>query len=136
MKHFIYLLLFLTACESSNIDNEKKVERPEVESKKAEVMAIHDFAMEKMGEMVKLKAALKEKKIDSTQTKVINQAIQDLEDADKLMWDWMHGYKAQIVDTSSTEIALEYLVDQKIKVDIVNIKIKESLKNGYELLEK
>ena len=115
--------------------NEKRVV---VETEKEKVMSIHDIAMEKMGEMVKLKTALKEKilVIDSTQIDVYRKAIQDLEDADKIMWDWMHGYKAQIVDTSSVEVSLEYLKDQKIKVDIVAEKIESSLKHGYELLEK
>lgn len=145
MKYFIYLTLFLTACnqpteKESNITSEEIIDpaRKEIITKTKEVMEVHDFAMEKMSEMMQLKKALSKSKleVDSSKQIIFNKAIQDLEDADKIMWDWMHGYKAQIVDTSSIEIALKYLEEQKDKVDIVDLKIKESLKNGYEILEK
>ena len=147
MKQLFYLLFFLTACNpSKNEEFTSKQEkssilidstRIEVINKTKEVMDVHDFAMEKMGEMVKLKKALSDKKsiLDSSQLIVCNQAIKDLEDADKIMWDWMHGYKATIVDTSSIDVALSYLADQKVKVDLVDFKIKKSLKNGYNFLE-
>ena len=147
MKQLFYLLFFLTACNpSKNEEFTSKQEkssilidstRIEVINKTKEVMDVHDFAMEKMGEMVKLKKSLQVLKTttDTSQHKLINKTILDLEDADKIMWDWMHGYKTAIVDTSSIEVALEYLADQKIKVDIVDFKIKESVNNGYELIE-
>lgn len=141
MKYFIYILVFLTACNASIQETSKpemSSERMAVESEKEKVMEIHDVAMEKMGEMLKLKTSLKGKisSLDSSEIDAYRKAIEDLEDADKTMWDWMHGYKAQIVDSSSTEIALEYLKKQKVSVDIVAEKIESSLKNGYELLEK
>ena len=50
------------------------------------------------------------------------------------MWDWMHNYHAEIVDTSKVEKALIYLKDQYNSVKIVEEKINESLKNGKKLL--
>ena len=68
---------------------------------------------------------------DSSQ---IKQAISDLEIADKIMWDWMHNYHHEIVDTSSIEKALEYLDLQYKDVKIVEEKINLSLENGEKLL--
>ena len=127
----IIATLLLTACNLPE-------DRSKVEEKKAIVMEGHDIAMAKMGEMAKLKKALKTKQasIDSTQKELYTIAIADLEYADKIMWDWMHGYKIPVADTSKVEIALKYLDEQGQKINIVASEIELSLKNGYELLEK
>jgi len=127
-KYFIIIALFLFSCSTTE-------NRTKVEEKTKKVMAIHDIAMEKMGDMAKLKKKLKVKSSqDSTQSEVLNNAIADLEDADKIMWNWMHNYHHEIVDTSNVENALKYLEDQYQSVKIVEQKINKSLKNGNALL--
>lgn len=124
----IVTMLFLFGCSTAE-------NRDVVQKKQAEVMVIHDIAMEKMGAMVTLKKELKEKlKSDSTNTENLQTAIKELEIADKVMWDWMHNYHQEIIDTSSVENAVNYLEDQFKDVKIVEEKINSSLKNGKDLL--
>lgn len=129
MYKFIFIVFaFLIACSLPKKDTK-------VESKKKEVMEIHDIAMDKMGEMMSIKKKLKSHQTeDSLQQIKINSAIKDLEAADKLMWDWMHNYHHEIVDTSKTDEALKYLDNQYKSVKIVEEKINSSIKNGKELL--
>lgn len=121
--------------EVTKDENKLDPARKEVEIKKAQVMEIHDIAMEKMGVMSQLKTELKIKLTDdSIQNISLNTSINELIGADKLMWDWMHGYKGTIVDTSTVEKAMEYLEMQHEKVLIVEEKINTSIKNGKSLL--
>ena len=109
--------------------------RDKVNAKKDEVMQIHDIAMEKMSDMAKLKKELKQQLAsDSTSSDSIVKAINNLDEADKIMWDWMHNYHHEIVDTSSIEEALKYLNQQYLDVKIVEEKINKSLQNGEKLL--
>ena len=127
-KFLIIISVFLFSCLTTE-------NRTKVEEKKKIVMDIHDIAMEKMGDMAKLKKSLKSKIVeDSTQTEKLTKAILNLENADKLMWDWMHNYHNETVDTSKVENALKYLDKQYQDVKIVEQKINKSLENGESLL--
>lgn len=121
-------MLFLFGCSTAE-------NRDAVQKKHSEVMEIHDIAMEKMGEMAKLKKELKSNlNSDSTNAEKLQIAIENLEIADKVMWDWMHNYHQEIVDTSNVEAALKYLEKQYGDVKVVEEKINTSLKNGKDLL--
>lgn len=127
-KILIILGFFLFSCTDAE-------NRSKVEEKKKSVMEIHDIAMEKMSDMVKLKSKLKSKlNTDTSNIDELKKVILDLEDADKLMWDWMHNYHSEIVDTSKIENAMHYLDEQYKSVKIVEEKINESIKNGEALL--
>ena len=143
MNKIILVILFFTilySCgkkDSNSVPNESSnnTERKVVEEKKEIVMRIHDEAMEKMGAMAQLKSELKSKiTSDSLNIDSLKQAILYLEEADKIMWDWMHNYHNEIVDTSSIPIALDYLKDQHQKVLIVEEKINSSLTYGKSFL--
>lgn len=112
---FLILPIFLiTACkEKSNLE--------------AEVIAIHDEVMPKMGDIHVAKKQLRklmgEGTSDSLKTEIL-ELISDLEKADEGMMDWMDKW-----DVPSEEPAMTaYLEKEKIKIT----KVKEDMLNSIE----
>lgn len=110
-------------------------ERSAVEEKKAEVMKIHDAAMERLGEMAQIKSELQtlRETADSLQLTHIDSAIMQLEDAHHRMFDWMHRYNGMYVDTAHADTVLRYLDEQMKEIKIVDEKINNSISNGKKL---
>lgn len=110
---------FTIACESGSKNELDKLE--------AEVMAVHDEIMPKMGDIMALKEGLAAnlKKTDSTSAnyRKIKQETDSLSylltDSDNGMMDWMDQYNADTLKAISAEDASKYLLDQKLKINIV-----------------
>lgn len=110
------------ACNS----NAKDSELAKLEEK---VMEVHDEVMPEIKHMTKLEKQLKEIDTEDVQEKEkIKAMIFDLVEADSLMWDWMHNYKLP-KDKSEAETTA-YLNDQLQKIQVVNTKMKSSIKNA------
>ena len=112
---FLILPIFLiTACkEKSNLE--------------AEVIAIHDEVMPKMGDIHVAKKQLRklmgEGTSDSLKTEIL-ELISDLEKADEGMMDWMDKWDVPTEEPAMTA----YLEKEKIKIT----KVKEDMLNSIE----
>lgn len=97
-------------------------------------MVIHDEAMLKMSDMMKLKRQLADKKnVASNDTLVLkyDQAIGELESADKYMMQWMRGYK----QPEPTAEGISYLENQYKLVQVVSQKIDSAIAKGQYMLQ-
>ncbi len=98
------------------------------------IMVIHDEAMLKMSDMMKLKRQLADKKkVEPNDTLVLtyDQAIGELESADKYMMQWMRGYKKP----EPTVEGITYLKNQYELVQVVGHKIDSAISRGQEILQ-
>ena len=139
MKKLGFILLIgLFACGASNEQHaehsEQKKLDPKVATKKAEVMEVHDVAMARMDEMRELKKQLTTLQEADTSNVQVAEAIAALEEANKAMFDWMHNYSNQFVDTSAVENAIPYLENQLESAQQMAEKINTSIENGKALL--
>jgi uncharacterized membrane protein YheB (UPF0754 family) len=96
-------------------------------------MEVHDEVMPEIKYMTKLEKQLKEIKTENAQEKEqIDMMIYNLVEADSLMWDWMHNYK--LPKDKSKEETTSYLNEQLKKIQVVNSKMKSSIKNAESKL--
>lgn len=133
MKKFILILVSLIftismACKEEESDQMKQV------------MAIHDEVMPKMGKIGSLVAQLR-KKIDSDQGgPVEKKAMEDLQDANASMMEWMQGFgdrfdSEEIINGKAlTEEKKQWLNEEEEKVKLVKEKINTSIANAEALL--
>lgn len=137
---FFLLSYFFISC---SVNEEKEREQ----AMKKEIMDIHDNLMPKMDDIMKLKSELKERKetlandtsiIDSTiHAKTIQQTdslIHALDNADESMMDWMRNYDALTEDMSHEE-NMEYLLEEKAKIEEVRLEMLSSIKEAQNVLE-
>ena len=130
------LLATLMACSSGD--------KAEIEKMEADVMAIHDEIMPKMGEIMELKAKLAEKlsKSDSTkaeylaQKKMSDSLTNMLTDADNSMMDWMEGYDSDSLKTLNKDGAKTYLSNQKSKIEAVKKLTQANIEAAKAYLQK
>jgi len=118
---FAVILLFSACKEKSNLE--------------AEVIAIHDEVMPKMGDMYKARKALREILIEIESDSVKNDVIKmisDLENADEGMMTWMHEWKVPDSDPEKTT----YLLEEKEKITKVKVDMLSSLENANKFIEK
>jgi hypothetical protein len=109
--------------------------------KRAEVMAIHDEVMPKLGQLKSFekKAAQRaavlaaKEPIDTLQIKQLEVLAKDLDQAYEGMFVWMRQYKLDEEGKSPEEIKL-YLDSQLTLVTKVNIAIKDALAKSDSLL--
>lgn len=111
-------LLLLTGCNSGSSEATQK------EELEANVMAIHDEAMAKMGDIYKLRRnfrslrdTLEAQQADTVTLQAIQQQIDELNQADEVMMVWMRNYKAP--DSLQHEQAMTYLQQELQKVERV-----------------
>lgn len=119
---FLFSILLFTACK----------EKVDLE---AEVIAIHDEVMPKMGDMHVARKQLRselEKTADETVKAKILKMIVDLEDADEGMMSWMNEWK---VPENEAE-KIDYLHKEKEKITKVKIDMLSSLKKAHDFLAK
>ncbi len=65
-----------------------------------EIITVHDRAMDKIGLMYELEIKLQTLATnDPARKKTFDQAISDLQNANKMMFDWMHQYQTLAVDS-------------------------------------
>ena len=130
----VLMLLTLSAC-SQNTDEKKEATGTldAVEKKRSEVMAVHDEIMPGMGTLMNLKKQLKEKaaamdsaqSIDQEQLVSIQVSIEQLEEADEAMMQWMRTYKDPADSVNENE-AIAYLELKEQEIHEVKEKMQES----------
>lgn len=104
-----------------------------------EVMDIHDAVMPKVHDIQKLSKQLEEKakeeNLNEGQKAEIQKTLQQLEAADKSMWDWMNGFKQPDPELSE-EKTMELLTIEKEKISKVSDLMLGSINAAQELLAK
>jgi hypothetical protein len=119
--------LFIFSCSSSSNDS------VDIPSLKAEVIAIHDEVMPKMGELRKVSKELRlAAEADSTKADWVETADQ-IAAANESMMVWMRGFEPNYEGTD--EEIVNYLQDQKVKVEKVRDDMNGSLAAGKALLD-
>ncbi|WP_266202337.1 hypothetical protein [Pontibacter kalidii] len=131
MKRYLILLVLplalFSACQSGDSGQEEK---EELETK---VLAIHDEAMARMGEIFKLRRSLRvtrdtleAQQADSTALLSLEREIDGLNKADEAMMQWMRQYKAP--DTLQHEQAMQYLQQELTKIERVQTIMDSTIK--------
>lgn len=120
-------VLFAVACSTPTKD---KVDIPAL---KAEVIAIHDEVMPKMGELRSVSKALTQAAIADTTKAEWAMVAEEISDANASMMTWMRGFEPNFEGTEEEIVA--YLQDQKQKVEQVKESMNSSLAKGKSLLE-
>lgn len=126
-------LIVITGCSGSKDKKEKEMQE--------EVMAIHDEIMPKMGRLERLSQKLDSvKKSLKSQDKASASKIVELEkkkqalsDAHKSMMQWMRNYERPS-DTMAHQDVMEYLQEEKKKIQDVKDKFKTSIQQAEETL--
>ncbi|WP_075349747.1 hypothetical protein [Algoriphagus marinus] len=139
MKYFrilpaFLLLLFFTSCEPSQVEQNKE--------KRAEVIAVHDEVMPKMGALKNMEKEVQAKieelemseNPDSTELENLKALAFDLNAAYEGMFVWMRQYSIEDDGKSPEEIKV-YLEEQMVKVNEVNADIKAALEKAEKVLK-
>lgn len=109
-----------------------------------EVIAIHDEIMPKMGDIMKYKKLLTQRvntlidegmEENAVTIEAVKKAVADLEVSHEEMMDWMHQFNPEFKDMTEKEI-MDYLNDQKTKIEQVGKTTSEALTNAEKLLNK
>lgn len=131
---FLLILFSITACKPNQQELNKL--------KRAEVIAVHDEVMPKLGQLKSLQKQA-ETKIDSLELSENPDNIQienlktiayELNSAYDGMFVWMRQYSSEDDQKSPEEVKV-YLEDQMTKVDVVNLDIKATLEKAEEALK-
>lgn len=130
MKNISFFLIlsaiFLFSCEDS-LQNER-------EQVFKEVMAIHDEMM-MMGKIRGAQSKLKKMmESDSTNVEKYQTAYDQLQVADDAMMDWMRQFKNPAQNTDAKE-AIEYLKDQKVKVQKMKEVMVENMDKARQVID-
>ncbi|RNI21821.1 hypothetical protein EFB08_21995 [Rufibacter latericius] len=101
-----------------------------------EVLALHDSAMAKMGVLYSRRKELtylKDSVVvqDSSAQKSLRGGISDLVRADERMMQWMRAYRSP--EGKAPQEALDYLQQEKIKIEEVRQAIAQSLQAADSL---
>ncbi|WP_017259233.1 hypothetical protein [Pedobacter arcticus] len=133
------LTFAFTAC-----NNHKKQQ----EDLQQSVIAVHDSVMMDMGALMEKKIAankmltqldsLKSKKTSLDTAKVrtdLTQVIKELASADDAMMTWMHNFNPDYTGKSHEEV-MDYLNDQKLKINAVDSAIKSIIFKSDSVISK
>ncbi|GAB3989188.1 hypothetical protein GCM10028807_13550 [Spirosoma daeguense] len=123
-----------------------------VKESENEVFAIHDEVMPKIDDIMKLRkmlnkhvATIDSLKASGSATTTLRsdeekaqatRLIQNLTVADSLMMNWMDRYNGDTLAKLSSDEALRYLADQKEQITDVKAKVKTSIEQATEFLQK
>lgn len=138
MKKYIIILTAIVFTISMSCKEETKLSSEPSQMKK--VMAIHDEVMPKMGKIGNMVGQLR-KKIDNDEGGAIEKkAMEDLQDANKSMMDWMQEFGNRFdydeinEKTALTKEKKQWLIEEEEKVKIVKEKINTSIANAEAIL--
>ena len=125
------LFVILMACQAG------KETKSEVETLKAEVMAVHDEVMPKMGELRNIRKALLLQAdsliaVDSARASLLKESAEEIAAANESMMNWMRAYNPDFEGTEEETKA--YLSAEKESVTQVKKAMEGSLDAGIELL--
>ena len=136
--NLIVLLLVAVSC------GEKKNTESKTEALRDKVMAIHDEVMPKLSDIMKLKKELNSK-IDelvaageadnAARIDELEKAVEDLENSHDGMMNWMREYNPDFEGMVQEEV-MDYLGDQKTKIENVSRATNSAINNAQELLSK
>ena len=107
-----------------------------VETLTKEVLEVHDKTMKQMGTMAKLRTRLKEEWKTANDTAAYYNAYEDLKQANEDMMDWMRNFKDPEEQDWPEEQKVEYLQEQKQKIDGVEEYIESSIEKAQKVLSK
>ena len=128
----VVILLGLTTSCIKNDKNEK-----EISALKIEILAMHDSLMLELPVIKKVSSRLNENIVDSIRevsaNKVFNEAIVQLDSADKAMWDWMHHFDISYQNKSDS-LELSYYKTQYKDLGRVQASIDSAIINGKRVL--
>ena len=140
----------LCAPPKNQEEQEEQVENGDVpveeRAKKAlydEVMEIHDAIMPRMDDIMKLKGDLREQldqlkeatdAVAAEKSKAMEEIVQQLEDADEGMMNWMRNFRP-LEDSTAYEEAIQYLEEQKKGIEEVKVKMEEAMEAAKNALE-
>ena len=147
MKNYI-LACFLTAAVACNnthnnestTENNSAIPQTASDSLYKAVLDGHDTGMAKMKEISGLQALVKQQRDSINNLKVkassniadYDTAYSDLEQAKKLMNDWMHDFEPDNAGTTEDE-KLGFYRKEKEKIDTVNARINSSIEKAKEI---
>ncbi|RIW17140.1 hypothetical protein D0X99_05145 [Algoriphagus lacus] len=128
------LLLIFQSCGSGQVEENTK--------KRAEIIAVHDEVMPKMGQLKSLEKSALQKveelsamdSVDSVQIEALKNLALDLDKAYEGMFVWMRQYETEDGDQTPEEIKA-YLDEQLILVMEVNKNMKTALSKADSLLK-
>ena len=140
MKKYFLVIAVLIFTLSIGCKTDKKASVESESNQMEQVMAIHDEVMPKMGKIGSLVAQLR-KKIDNDQGGAAEKkAMEDLQDANKSMMDWMQDFgkrfdSDEIINGKAlTDEKKKWLNEEEEKVKLVKEKINTSIANAEALL--
>lgn len=136
---FILMIAFFTSCNNDKAEQKKAQE---------EVMKGHDELMGQMDKIMNNKSMLnkleshldslkmKDPALDTTKLKSDIEALKaDLTTSDDAMMTWMNHFNPDYTGKKHQEV-MDYLKDQKIKIDSVKTLFDESLSKSDALISK
>lgn len=134
MKYLISIIFLALVAVGCSTNSEKNLQK----SLYDEVMLAHDEVMPEMGSLMKLTKQLKAKSDsieDKNDQEIVLQLIEDLELANESMMNWMRQFEPIEEGTPHGEV-IEYLTDQKEKIEKVKDDMLSSKENAEEYLLK
>jgi len=139
MRPFVILIisaLFIFSC------TEKKKESAQDQLMQS-VMAVHDVVMPKMGDIMKYKKQINEKieelkaageEANQDAISKLEQISNDLDDAHEKMMNWMHEFHRDFKGMTEEDV-INYLNDEKAKIEQVGQQTEKTLKKAIEALQ-
>ncbi|MBD3750648.1 MAG: hypothetical protein IE931_14265 [Sphingobacteriales bacterium] len=133
------MIAFLTSCNNEKADQKKAQE--EIMKDHDELMAQMDKIMTNKSMLMKLENHLdslkmKDAALDTAKLKLEIEALKaDLASSNDAMMTWMHRFNPDFTGKKHQEV-MDYLKDQKIKVDSVKTIFNESISKSDALISK
>lgn len=139
-KFFILIIMPFLLLAGCNTGSSEATQQEELE---ANVMAIHDDAMARMGDIYKLRRNFRSlrdtlaiQQTDSATLQALQQQIDELNQADEVMMVWMRNYSAP--DSLQPEQATVYLQQELQKIERVQTVMDSTIQaaqNKYQQYE-
>lgn len=127
LKYIVLPFLIASACQQLPSEEKKLYE---------EVMFIHDEVMPKTKNIYRKSKALKSmvsEKTDNMKNKQISKVLDQLDQADKAMFDWMAAFKKKN-DFEEGYDYQAYLASEKIRIQAVADAMNSSLANAEQFI--
>lgn len=129
-KLFILLFIVVLSCQPTK-------EGTDLGDLKAEVMAIHDEVMPKIGELRRARKDLMLQadsivESDSSRAFMLNEIAVEIESANESMMEWMRAFEPEFEGTD--EEIETYLEEQKKSIQKVKDDMEDALKKGMDAL--
>lgn len=125
--------------KNSDVDSGKDPAITALRNLEKDVIDVHDEVMPKMATLnntrVKLLKHYGDKNLSADKRTGLSNAIMHLEEADSLMWAWMHNYNRPDYDRN-LDSARIYLENEMATVTIMRDKFLSSMEEGEALLIK